>query len=105
MPLLSETALTYMCAQTLIKRAKNGMECFLRPLWLPVETVKMVFINYVDCEMFSLSLSNSLSLTLPLCIRSLSFSIICVLSLCRGPLVWVLLTEELLQRATERAVR
>lgn len=71
MQLLSEPPLTYMRAHTRsAKQAKNGTECFPQPLWLPVETIKTPFINYVDSEMFPdcllLALHHSLPPPVPL---------------------------------------
>lgn len=92
MPPLSEPPLTYMRAHTRSsKQAKNGTECFPQPLWLPVETIKTPFINYVDSEMFPDCLLLTLHHSFPT--RSPSPSIMFVFSPRRGPWVWVLLTR------------
>lgn len=63
MLLSNEPALADMRASTRsTKQGRMAMACFLQLLWLPVETIKIKFINYVDSEMF-LSVSFYLFIT------------------------------------------
>ena len=83
-------------------RPRMAWECFLQPLWLPMVTSEMVFINYVDSEFF-LPWSVSLFL-LPITLSPL-LSPLCIFSPCRkGSGLVFLLTWELLQRITVESV-
>lgn len=65
-PLFDTRARTHTLTQN---RPRMAWECFLQPLWLPLVTSEMVFINYVDSELllsWSVSFSSSPSLSLSL---------------------------------------
>lgn len=86
--------LWHTCAHTHARQNKPRMawNAFFGHFGCQWKPLKRRSLTMLILKCSSLSLSNSPSLTLPLCIRSLSFSIICVLCLCRGRRVWVLPT-------------
>lgn len=46
-----DLSLTHVHAYTLIQN-RMAWECFLQPLWLPMVTSEMVFINYVELLLY-----------------------------------------------------